>query len=68
MNSPLMIFAKRFVLDVWQNTFLTEHLRMVASWDYLWILRSLSEHLFMEHLRKTVYFMYKVQDFSLHIQ
>ena len=47
-----------------KDTFLTEHPRMTASCVYLWILSGFSEHLFIEYLQETVYFMYKWQDFT----
>ena len=43
---------------------LTEHLRMTASWVYVWILRSFSKHFFYRAPRGNCYFMYKLQNFA----
>ena len=48
--------------EIFKNTFLKEHLQMVAPGIYLWICRSFSEHL------RTAYFIYKLQDFNQHIK
>ena len=47
--------------------FLTEHLRMTASYVYLWIL-SFSGHFFYRAPPENCYFMYKLKNFNRQVQ
>ena len=49
------------------NVFRQTRLRMAASCVYLWIL-SFSDHLFLEHLWETAYFIYELPNLNHHIQ
>ena len=53
----------------WRTSFLlTEHLRMTASCDYLWILGRFSEHFFYRVPWGNGYFMYMLHNFNHRIQ
>ena len=53
--------------ESFKHTFLTECLRMTASYVYFWILRSFSEQFLYRKPWKTAYFLYKLQHLSLHM-
>ena len=59
------MFSWDFFREMFKNTFLTKHLRMTASYIYLWTLRSFSKRLFIEHLWGTVLIHVKVGGFQV---